>query len=350
MTSLTRVTALACTLSAAAALLAAPTALASPAHGQRIPFTEATVTAQDDGSYEIAWRAPGVRRVEIRAGGRTVAAGAASGTVTVTGLPAADRQWFDLVPDHGGGLHLADRLIRLDGTVNFRDVGGYRTTDGRWVRMGAVYRSDALDRLTDGDLAELRRLGISADYDFRTTSERAAAPDRVPEGARYVVADVLGGGSFTMPTTPAESERMMVEGERAMVTSDTAKAAYGTVFADLSDGDAAGVLYHCTAGKDRTGWASAALLTALGVPRETVMADYLASNDYRAEANAAALAALQPAQAAVYKPLLDVRPEYLNAGFAQIRQTYGSFTAYEKQALGLDAAEVGRLKAELLAG
>ncbi|NED82509.1 tyrosine-protein phosphatase, partial [Streptomyces sp. SID11233] len=77
------------------------------------------------------------------------------------------------------------------------------------------------------------------------------------------------------------------------------------------DSRARGVLYHCTAGKDRTGWATAALLTALGVPRETVTDDYLASNTYRAAGNAAALAAMPADQAAVYKPLLDVRREYL---------------------------------------
>ncbi|MER6343544.1 tyrosine-protein phosphatase [Streptomyces sp. NPDC001595] len=333
--------------------LTAPVATAAPAHSaQHIPFTAAEVTAQDDGSYAITWKAPGVRKVVVRANGRVVASGAASGSVVVRGLPGADRQWFDLVPEHGGSLRLADRLVRLDGTVNLRDAGGYRTKDGRWVRMGVVYRSDSLGKLTDADVAKLKRLGLAADFDLRTTQERTADPDRVPEGVKYVVADVIGDGSpvFTMPETADEAARMMIDGEKAMVSGAGAKAAYSSVFADLSDGDADGVLYHCTAGKDRTGWASAALLTALGVPRETVMADYLASNDYRAEANAAMLAALPPAQAAVYKPLLDVRPEYLNSGFAEVREEFGSFAAYEREGLGLNAAELMRLRAELLVG
>ncbi len=349
-------------LSAAALLIgvAAPAATAAPAahrhahpghSARRIPFTAAEVTARDDGTYRITWKASGVRKVAVRANGRTVASGGATGSVTVSGLPAADRQWFDLVPDRGQGLRLADRLVRLDGTVNFRDAGGYRTTDGRWVRMGAVYRTDALDKLTAADLAKLKRLGVCVDYDLRTTSERAAAPDRLPTGVRYVVADVTGDGSaaYPMPTTAAEAERMMIEGEKGMVSGAPARAAHSTVFHGLAR-DADGTLYHCTAGKDRTGWASAALLTALGVPRETVTADYLASHTYRADANAAALASMPAEQAKIYEPLLDVRAAYLNSGFDEVEDVYGSFAAYEKKALGLDARELNRLKADLLVG
>ncbi|MFJ7947439.1 tyrosine-protein phosphatase [Streptomyces sp. NPDC096354] len=343
----------------AAALLVGLAAPAASAHTgsdrqthARIPFTRATVTAADNGSYTVEWKAPGIRRVAIRANGRTVASGGSTGTVTVRGLPTADRQWFDLVPEHGGSLHLADRLIALQGTVNFRDAGGYRTTDGHWVKMGEIYRSDALDKLTTADLAKLRRLSIRTVYDLRMEAERAAAPDRVPAGTTHVVADVLAGSpTFSaMPTTPDEGVAMMVDGEKFMVSGDTARTAYRTVFAGITDDASGAVLFHCTAGKDRTGWGNAALLTALGVPRTTVMSDYLASNDYRAEANAAALASMPAEQAAVYKPLLDVRPEYLNSGFQEVEQKFGSFTAYEKQALGLDSKDVRDLKRDLLVG
>jgi protein-tyrosine phosphatase len=140
----------------AQAATAAPASHSSHSHGtsHRIPFTAAEVTAQDKGSYEITWKAPGVKHVAVRANGRTVASGGSAGSVTVRGLPATvDRQWFDLVPDKGDKLHLADRLVKLDGTDNFRDAGGYRTADGHWVKMGVVYRSNALNNLTDADLA-----------------------------------------------------------------------------------------------------------------------------------------------------------------------------------------------------
>ncbi|MFB7339712.1 tyrosine-protein phosphatase [Streptomyces hydrogenans] len=336
--------------------LAAPTASAHPAAahpGHRVPFTAATVTDHADGTSTISWDAPGTHRVTVRAEGRTVARGGATGSVTVPTRAGADRHWFDLVPDRGAPLRLADRLIRLQGTANFRDAGGYRTRDGQWVRMGEVYRSDALDRLTDADLAKLRRLGVRTVLDLRMQSERAAAPDRVPAGATHVVADVLAGsGTFTsMPGTPAEAEAMMTEGNRFMVSGDTAKAAYATVLDEITDGAGAdGVVFHCTAGKDRTGWAEAALLTALGVPEETVMADYLASNTYRAAANEAVLSHLPPAQAAVYKPLLDVRPGYLNASFDEVREEFGSFRAYLREGVAVDAHQLKALKRDLLVG
>ncbi|MGW2018080.1 tyrosine-protein phosphatase [Streptomyces sp. NPDC001927] len=350
----------------AAALVLGVTAPAAVAHDSRhthgghsshreqssVPFTSATVTENADGSFTIAWSARGTHGVRIRTEGRTVARGGDTGQVTVKGLRAVDRRWFDLVPDRGTSLRLADRLIKLRGTVNFRDAGGYRTADGHWVKMGEIFRSDALNQLTADDLAKLQRLGIRTVFDLRMQSERDKDPDRVPAGATHVVADVLAGtGTFTsMPKSPAEAEAMMVEGNRFMVSGATAKAAYTTVFEGIADERRHGVLFHCTAGKDRTGWNNAALLTALGVPEETVMADYLASNTYRAAANEAILSHLPPQQAAVYKPLLDVRPEYLNASFSEVEEEYGSFRSYLKHGLGIDARELKDLKRELLVG
>ncbi|WP_330331031.1 tyrosine-protein phosphatase [Streptomyces sp. NBC_00536] len=354
-------TAIACALSLSA--LVAPAASAHSAHSHSaIPFTAATVTAGADGSYTVKWDTKGakgvngVKRVEIKANGKVVAKGGATGEAVVKGLPAADRQWFDLVPDRGQGLRLADRLIKLDGTANFRDAGGYRTTTGQWVKMGEIYRSDALDKLTAADLAKLQRLRVRTVFDLRMTDERTKGPDKVPAGAAYVVADVFAGsGSFqTLPRTPDEAVKAMTEAEKGMVSGEGGKKAYTQVFAGIES--AAGndrsraVLFHCTAGKDRTGWANASLLTALGVPAETVMADYLASNDYRKAANDAVLSHLPAQQAAVYKPMLDVRPEYLNAGYAEVQARYGSFDRYLDQGLGVDARELKQLKRDLLVG
>ncbi|MFJ9548466.1 tyrosine-protein phosphatase [Streptomyces erythrochromogenes] len=336
----------------AAALITAPAANAGDRSA--IPFTEATVTAGADGSFTLEWKAPGTGRVEIRANGKVVAKGGAQGRAVVTGLPAADRQWFDFKAQHGQGLRLADRLVKLDGTANFRDAGGYRTATGQWVKMGEVYRSDALNRLTPADLATLRRLHVRTVFDLRMEDERTKDADKVPVGAAYVVADVFAGsGSFqTMPRTPDEAVKAMVDAERAMVSGAGGKKAYAQVLEGIERDRHRdrSVLFHCTAGKDRTGWANAALLTALGVPRQTVEADYLASNDYRKAANDAILSHLPAQQAAVYKPLLDVRPEYLNAGYDEVRATYGSFDRYLEDGLGIDARELKQLKKDLLVG
>ncbi|MFG2337390.1 tyrosine-protein phosphatase [Streptomyces yangpuensis] len=333
-----------------ATLITAPAANAG--HRSAIPFTEATVTAAADGSFTLKWKARGTGRVEIKANGKVVAKGGARGQAVVTGLPAADRQWFDFKPQHGQGLRLADRLIKLDGTANFRDAGGYRTSTGQWVRMGEVYRSDALNKLTSEDLAKLRRLRVRTVFDLRMQDERTKDADKVPAGAAYVVADVFAGsGSFqTMPRTPDEAVKAMIDAERAMVSGEGGRKAYAQVLDGIENDRARSVLFHCTAGKDRTGWAGAALLTALGVPRETVEADYLASNDYRRAANDAILSHLPAQQAAVYKPLLDVRPEYLNAGYEEAEARYGSFDRYLEDGLGIDARELKQLRKDLLIG
>ncbi|WP_321184064.1 tyrosine-protein phosphatase [Embleya scabrispora] len=150
--------------------------------------------------------------------------------------------------------------------------------------------------------------------------------------------------------SPEDAAQMMIDGERFMVSGDTAKAAHTTAFRGVGTDSAHGVVFHCTAGRDRTGWSEAALLTALGVPQDTIMADYLAGSDYRAAANKAALDRMPPAQAAVCKPMLDVRPEYLNAGLDEVREQYGSFNSYLDRALDLDARDVCELRDDLLVG
>ncbi len=325
-----------------------------------IPFTAATATQQADGSFTLTWTAPGARNVTVYAGTdpddirhrKPVAKGAGDATVTVTGLPAADRWYFELVPDRGAPLVVADRSLHLASAPNFRDAGGYRTADGHWVRTGVVYRSGDLSKLTEQDLAKLRRLGVRTVFDLRTPAEQKAAPDRIPAGATAVDANVLGvadTGAFNV-TSPQAAVQAMVDAERTMVSADSARTAYHAVLNSLVERNDENVLFHCTAGKDRTGWASAALLTALGVPRETVEADYLASNTYRAAEIAATLAQLPPAYQAIYKPLLDVRPEYLAAGFDEVQRKFGSFDAYLKSGLGLDGRDLRDLRSQLLVG
>ncbi|SDT38627.1 protein-tyrosine phosphatase [Streptomyces sp. TLI_053] len=352
--------ALAVAAPAAGSASADPSAAAPAVARHAIPFTSATATQQADGSFTLTWAAPGARNVTVYAGTdpddirhrKAVAKGAGSATVTVTGLAAADRWFFELVPDRGAPLVVADRSLHLASAPNFRDAGGYRTADGQWVRMGVVYRSGDLSKLTDQDLAKLRRLGIRTVFDLRTPAEQKTAPDRVPAGATVVNANVLGvadTGAFNV-TSPQAAVQAMVDAERTMVSADSARTAYHSVLNALVERDDENVLFHCTAGKDRTGWASAALLTALGVPRETVEADYLASNTYRAAEIAATLAQLPPAYQAIYKPLLDVRSEYLAAGFDEVQRKFGSFDAYLKSGLGLNKRDLRDLRSQLLVG
>jgi len=149
---------------------------------------------------------------------------------------------------------------------------------------------------------------------------------------------------------PDDVVAMMSTVNRQFVSLPSAKDAYGRLFDRLQAPAASPLVYHCTAGKDRTGWATAVLLTLLGVPRETVMADYLLSNDYLVQKNQATLSAMSPELAAKFGPALTVRAAYLQAAFDEVEQRYGSFDRYLKDGLGLDAAAVARLRERFLTG
>lgn len=144
---------------------------------------------------------------------------------------------------------------------------------------------------------------------------------------------------------------LLTEANRDFVSLGSAKRAYAALLEQM---DGAPILYHCTAGKDRTGWASAVILTLLGVPRETVMADYLASNSYLRAKNERAKEMLaksgSPIDPSYLEPVLTVRASYLEAAFDEVAKRYGSFDAYVRQGLGLGDAEIEGLKSAYLQG
>jgi protein-tyrosine phosphatase len=240
----------------------------------------------------------------------------------------------------------------LASNPNLRDIGGHRTTDGQSVRMGVVYRSQALT-LTAADLAVVDTLGISDAYDLRTPAEIAAAPYVVPAGAAYRNLNVLGKESPAIPSvaSAAQAQECMEDMGREYVISAPARAAFGTLLTGIADGSGA-QLYHCTAGKDRTGWATAVILTLLGVPASSVMSDYLLSNAYYYDSPAVQvqLSALPAAKSAIYARLLAVEPAYLQAGLDQVSVSYGSMFNYVHQGLGLRDATIATLRHRLLAG
>ncbi|WP_051217921.1 tyrosine-protein phosphatase [Nocardioides insulae] len=332
---------------------------------QVIPFTSATVQkARGANRWTVSWSSERTQLVRVyvgdeageesrRATGLTVGR---HGTLTFTSR--ADRPWVKLVPAYGQPLEVTARVLGLESAPNLRDAGGYRTTDGRWVKYGAVYRSPAL-ALTDEDAATVGGLGISDDYDLRTTDEAATEPDVQIPGMAYHHLDVLGSlgnpgtGGSQLPdiATAQEARTYMAQAELAMVDSESAKSAYHDLFTGLANAEGAG-LYHCTAGKDRTGWANAVLLTLLGVDEATVTEDYLLSNTYFFESPAiqAQLAAMPAAQREIYEPFMRVEEEYLRSGLDRVAEEYGSMEAYAVDGLGLSPRTLAKLRARLLVG
>jgi protein-tyrosine phosphatase len=192
-------------------------------------------------------------------------------------------------------------------------------------------------------------------YDLRSAPEREAQPEQLPRGVRYVVADVIGDAMrhrvpqlMEMVSKPELARELLGEGRgiamwtdqyRDFVRLDSARAAFGRVFADIADEANRPALYHCSTGKDRTGWATAALLLLLGVPYEVVMDDFLASAVHLrplVESMSSAFAA-QGGDPQVLEPFLSVVPAYLDAARDEVSASFGTLEGYFAMGLNVGA-------------
>jgi protein-tyrosine phosphatase len=231
------------------------------------------------------------------------------------------------------------RRLPFEGAVNFRDIGGYPTLDGRITRWNAVYRSDSLADLTPADMEAFAALGIRTLCDFRTEHERSRKPNRLPEGHRITIAEV----SF-IPTGTVDMLASISAGEfgpdeiREEVTTHYRKFVrdhgeqYRRMFDLILEEDGLPFLMHCTSGKDRTGFGAASLLTALRVPREQVVADYVMTNDYRRDiAHLFPNAVSQPA----LQTLTSASARYIETALDEIETAFGSEDAW-LESMGVD--------------
>jgi protein-tyrosine phosphatase len=254
----------------------------------------------------------------------------------------------------------------IAGLPNLRDVGGHRTRDGGRVRTGLVYRSTDLGTLDAAAVAALGRLGIRTVFDLRTAAERARQPDRLPPGSAYVVADVVGDSRAMTPAAiatlfddPAAASLALgsgraatyfLEAYREFVHLESARAGYRRLFVELAGGASTPALVHCTTGKDRTGWAAAALLLFLGVPEESVMEEYLLSGPQLVPVVQPLLDAFaaRGGDPELLRPLLGVEAAYLEASLGEVRRQHGSIEGYVRDGLGVDAQAQAALRALLV--
>lgn len=245
------------------------------------------------------------------------------------------------------------RLLPLEGTANFRDLGGYRTSDGATVAWQKVFRADSLAELTPRDHETWRALNIRTVIDLRVDTERKRAPDNLPEDHDH---DVLALGFVPTGT------RKMLADIRARKLTDCAAinaevtnhyrlfpidhaGVYRTILEQLVRPAGLPLVVHCTSGKDRTGFAAAIILLALGVDLDTVMEDYLLTNTYRREISH--LLDLDIADD-VMKTLTSAQPDYLMASIGSMRKEGGSIDGYMRHVMGIDPAFQARLRAALL--
>lgn len=237
------------------------------------------------------------------------------------------------------------RTIELAGCLNFRDLGGYPTADGRMVRWRQVFRSDALHHLTEADVRHLRdELGIAEVIDLRSSAEvYGGGPGALAsEAIRIHHLPLLDG---EVPRSPGAFELTL--SDRYVLLAEFAKTAIGRVIAALAAAEAPAV-YHCAAGKDRTGVVSAVLLGLLGVPDEIIIADYAATAAnldaiierlMAAEGYQAMLSALPP-------DTLHAEPDTMRIFLERMRGTYGSMADYARSA-GVPSAALGNLRSRL---
>ena len=245
------------------------------------------------------------------------------------------------------------RHAGMQGAPNFRDLGGYATEDGGRVRWGLFFRSDDLSELSDADLERMRELGIRLVCDFRGPDERAAAPDRLPaadppEIALLEISDPSFSGqalreSITSGDAEVDLRALLIEANRLFATRFAPQ--YAAMFERITQPANLPALLHCTAGKDRTGFASALVLRTLGVPMQAVVEDFLLTNAYTAQKIERTLwtirlVSLFRADPERIRPALGVEPAYLEAAFGAIDAGWGSFDAYRREALGLDDARL----------
>jgi len=236
----------------------------------------------------------------------------------------------------------------LQGASNFRDLGGYRNANGQSVRRGRVFRSDHLAGLTTEDLARVEALGIAHSLDFRGVAEYTATPYAIPGVQRValtieptVIARMQALVAQGIVPTTEETVELMRETYRDFVNrnADT----FGRFLKHLLEQPSPQV-FHCTAGKDRTGFAAALLLSALGVDRATIEHDYLLTNQlYKRDAR---LEGKGPAH--VMKVLWQVQPEFLHAAFEAVDAQHGGMAHYLNGAIGLSPQELAELKRMLL--
>jgi len=242
-----------------------------------------------------------------------------------------------------------DRRRPVHGATNLRDLGGYRTTDGATVKWQTLYRSNELSKLDEAARVAFHAVGIRTICDFRNDEERTAAPTPLspddPAEIRHLpikvtagVGEVLTGGT----ATAADVRNVLKEIYRLFAIEHA--PAYRLLFSSLVDGAVFPLAFHCTAGKDRTGVAAALVLSALGVPRDTIFEDYLLTNDYW-DAPTDLLANLS---GDVRSAVLEAHPEYLEAAFGAIVARFGSVENYLHDAMGLTPGRRRHLRERLL--
>ena len=284
------------------------------------------------------------------ASGRIYVSIAPAVTPTAPATPPGAR-----APSPGPGATVAaERRVGLNGPVNFRDLGGYKSADGRRVRWGRVFRSDAL-LLDDEDLEDFAGLGIRTVYDLRSDIERQATPNRLPEEAppAVVVLPLVSDNPDANPLVGIES----TDGEDFLAhlyghILEHSATNFGAVLTGLSETDHLPAVFHCAAGKDRTGMVAAVLLSILGVSLEDILDDYELTSRYRTtehvQASMQRLEENQGLAPEIIAGMLRAPRWAMQRALTSVAERFGGFDGYATGPAGVSAGVPDRLRRLLL--
>ena len=251
------------------------------------------------------------------------------------------------------------RLLPMDGAHNTRELGGYKTLDGRSIKWGMLFRSDKLSDISNTDQEYLQTLGIKKIVDFRSEDEKAEEPDIIPAGISYVEMPISVDGAMRTKIeavlrgeTDKEVQSFLVDANKEFVTSYT--NVYEDFLRGLIDEDAP-TLFHCTAGKDRAGFAAAITLIALGVSKEDVIEDYMKTNSFTKERiekmlDQIELMSLYQTDVEILRPLLGVERIYIETAFKTAEETYGSLENFIREGLNISDKDIQALRDKFLEG
>ena len=237
------------------------------------------------------------------------------------------RNYFEVV-NEGIKLILAEKRLPIAGAYNFRDLGGIPTKDGRKVKWGKLFRADEMSHLTDSDKIYLASIPLTSVIDFRANIEMRRSPDVLPASVKFSYPLTITPGNLSTEGIQANLLKTNIDihmqnMNRLLVSETACVNAYRKFFNILQKRLSAPVIYHCTAGKDRTGMATALILLALGVDEKLVLEDYMLSKIFIADKYADFVSRFPRAAS-----MLTVKPSFLKAGLDEIIQTHGSIESF----------------------
>lgn len=254
-------------------------------------------------------------------------------------------------------LSVLKRFVPLEGTANFRDIGGYLTKDGRRVRMGRIFRSDELSNLSDIDLATLKGLGMRRIFDLRSRDEVRKKVDRIPGDAPYQyvhtpVYEKEPRWDYLPAILFKRHQLGKVLSDRYYFMIEKRAEVFANILSNFADLKNLPAVFHCNAGKDRTGIVTALVLSLLGVPDETIIADYSLSNlgfdhffgEFVEDRRHSPLGVADEE----FQGLFIAQPVWMKNLLAHLRESYGTVEGYLINKGKMQPVVIERIRTNLL--